>query len=416
MGAAMSLNGPLTDLNDQLDSETKADAKAAEEAKCWCKSVQSVLDDRLRTSESEVSELEHIRDSRFYENVGLNVEVKRHQEQIGDHEQSLQAANAIAEKGRKSHVNEKEETAQALKSLRKALDIVPKGNEVAGTLKGLESSFADKLEQATEEHDRRQSQFKDMNEAKGEMLKLARKSMDNKMRRLADGSVVIAQAKSDIAAYSAQREADYSLQSSLKSVCGEIADAATKREKQRQDAVIAISDQKVKDSQKAAMKAMNKVMLLKSKSVVKAEARCSKVLQMLGEEFQGDCSGVIERAEDAKRRADENLAGARKGAGDIMKLMDKSQAIQTGLTKMLSNQVMQAHLATSRGKLEDAIKTKVSTLGDTANADNKATPSLFDKVRAKAKESSLTDMKVVTSLQMGAATAGTAVVNAKKCK
>merc|ERR1719183_2549524 len=111
-----------------------------------------------------------------------------------------------------------------------------------------------------------------------------------KMRRLADGKVVIAQAKSDITAYTGQREADFALQSTLKSVCAELADAAANRAKQRQDTVIALSEAKAKAAETAAMKAMTKVMLLKSKSVVKGQARCSKVLQNLGEAFQGDCA------------------------------------------------------------------------------------------------------------------------------
>lgn len=412
--AALSLGGPLTDLDEQLASESKADAKAAEEAKCWCKGVQSALDDRLRNSDSEISELEHIRDARFYENVGLNVEVKQHQDQIADHTRSLQTSNAIVDKASKNHISEKEETTQALKQLRKAMDIVPKGNEVHGTLKGLEDSFASKLDEAQKDHDTREAQFKDMNSAKSEMLKLAKQSMNSKMRRLADGKQVIAQAKSDLAAYTLQRDADWALQGSLKSVCSDLADGATKREKERQDTVIAISEEKAKNAEKAAMKAMSKVMLLKSKSV--AKARCAKVLQALGGAFQGDCAGTRERAEDAKRRADDNLAGSKKAAKDIMTLMEKSTEIQAGLTKVFNKVIMSSHLATSRGSLESGIKSKVSALGKTADEDLKATTALFDKVRAKAKESTKADMKVVTSLQMGAAMASKAVVEAGKCK
>lgn len=415
--AASSLDGPLSDLNDKLEAEAKADAKVAEDAKCWCKDVQSVLDDRLRNSDSQISDLEHIRDARFYENVGLNVEVKQHGKQIDDHEQSLQAAGALASKATKAHGNEKEQTKQALKSLRNAIDIVPKGNEVHGVLQGLEDKFAAKLEDAQEEHDRRESQMKDVNEAKQEMLRLAKKSLNSKMRRVADGKVVIAQAKSDIAAFSQQRDSDYSLQASLRSVCDKVQDAATKRIKERQDAVIAISEQKATNAEKAAQKAMSKVMLLKSKAAVTSQSgSCSKMLDLLGESFQGDCSGVKERAEDAKRRADENLAGAKKSAADIMKLMDKSNSIQAGLTKMLSNVYMNSHLATTKGKLAAGIKSKIDALGDTANADKKETPGLFDQLRAKGKESTKADMKVVTSLQMGAATAGKAVVDAAKCE
>lgn len=414
--AALSLGGPLTDLNDQLENDSKADTKAAEEVKCWCKDVQAALDERLRNSDSEISELERIRDSRFYENVGLNVEVKQHKEQIDDHSQSLQTANALAEKSGKSHALEKAQTAQALKQLRKAMDIVPKGNEVHGTLKGLEESFSSKLEEAEQEHDRRQSQFQDMNEAKADMLKLAKRGLEMKMHRVAEGKVVIAQAKSDISAYTGQREADWALQASLRSVCDDIAGAAAKRLTMRQDAMIAISEEKAENAKTESMKAMSKVMLLKSKSVVTREAQCAKMLESLGASFKGDCDGVRERAEDAKRRADENLEGAKKNAKDIMTLMDKSHSIQSDLTKMLSNVKLNVHLATTKGKLASGVKSKISALGDAADADLKAAPSLFDKVRAKGKESTMKDMKVVTSLQMGAATAGQAVVEAGKCK
>jgi len=413
---AVSLGGPLTDLNDQLAEDTKKDAAAADNARCWCKKVKSVLDDRLRNSESEISELKTIKDSRFYENVGLHVQVKQHQKEIASNERSLQESNAIGNKASKSHASEKEETAQSLNSLRKALKIVPKGNEVHGVLKGLQDNFARKLEESKKEHVRREAQFKDMNSAKAEMLKLARKGMNMKQRRLADGEVVIAQAKSDIAAYTGQREADWALRGSLKSVCGDIADAATKREKQRQDTVIAISELKAANAQKAAQKAMSKVMLLKAKSVTTGQARCAKMLQALGDSFQGDCSGARDRAEDTKKHAMENLAGSRKAAKDLMDLMEKSKKIQADMSKMLSNVFMNSHLATMKGQLKGAVKAKISTLGDTANADKKATPALFNAVRAKAQVSTQADMKVVTTLQMGAATAAKALVDAGKCK
>jgi len=414
--AALSLVGPLTDLSDQLEAESKADAKAVDDAKCWCKDVQSAIDDRLRNSESETSELERVRDARFYENVGLNVEIKQHQEQIDDHSQSLNEADALSDKASKSHEEEKEQNTQAIASLAKALDLVPKDNQVHGVLQGLKDSFSNKLEEASKDHERQQSQMEDMNAAKTEMLKLARQSKNSKMKRLADGKVVIAQAKSDIAAYEGQREADFALKYKVKSVCDDIAEAGTKREKQRQDTVIAISEAKAKDAENAAMKAMQKVMLLKAKSHTQVEARCSKVLYSLWAAMEGDCEGVKERAEDAKRRADENLEGSKKAAKDIMDLMDKSKGIQAGIKEVLSQQVMSSHLAASKGQLQSGIKSKGSTLGDTADADLKATPGLFDEVRAKAKESTKADMKVVNSLQMAAATASKAVVDAGNCQ
>jgi len=412
--AASSLRGPLTALDEMVASETKADAKAVGDGKCWCKEMQSTLDERLRNSESEISELEHIRDARFYENVGLNVEVKQHKEQIASHSESLQTADALSSKSQKAHTGEKEDTTQALKQLRKAMDITPKNNEVHGALKGLEESFSSKLEAANEEHERRQAQNKDLREAKSEMLNLANHGLDMKLRRVADGQAVIAQAKSDISAYTVQRDADYSLQASLKNVCGKLEDAATNRLNQRQDATIAISEQKAQNAQDVSRKAMSKVMLLKSKSASKAS--CSKVLEILGTAFQGDCAGVRERAEDASRRAHDVLAASKKAAADIMALSDKSNRIEADMSKVLSNIKLNSHLATMKGKLDSVIKAKITTLGTTADSDLKALPSLFGELRAKAKDSTKGDMKVVTSVQMGAAKASQAVVNAGKCK
>merc|ERR1719327_2402215 len=110
----------------------------------------------------------------------------------------------------------------------------------------------------------------------------------------------------------------------------------------RQDAMIAISEEKAENAKTESMKAMSKVMMLKS--VVTREAQCAKMLESLGASFKGDCDGVRERAEDAKRRADENLEGAKKNAKDIMTLMDKSHSIQSDLTKMLSNVKLNVHL------------------------------------------------------------------------
>merc|ERR1719258_408217 len=138
--------------------------------------------------------------------------------------------------------------------------------------------------------------------------------------------------------------------------------------------MIAISEEKAENAKTESMKAMSKVMLLKSKSVVTREAQCAKMLESLGASFKGDCEGVKERAEDAKRRADENLEGSKKAAKDIMDLMDKSKGIQAGIKEVLSQQVMSSHLAASKGQLQSGIKSKVSTLGDTADADLKATP------------------------------------------
>lgn len=412
--AAISLGGPLADLNHQLQAESKADAEASDGVKCWCNDVQSALDERLRNSESEISDLERIRDSRFYENVRLNIEVKQHKEEIDDQTQSMAAADAIAGKHAMAHANEKEDTTQALKQLRQALGKVPQGSEVHGALQGLEDTFANNLENARQQHERRDAQFKDVSDAKGEMLKLARKGLRTKLHRVADGKVVIAQAKSEIAAYSAQRDADWSLQASLRRVCDDVANAATNREKQRRDIMIAISQANAKQAENAAMKAMQNVMLLKqSTSVGKTEFGRSKMLQALG--FQGDCAGVKEHAEDAKRRADGNLASAKKNARDIIDLMDKSHTIQADLEKMLGDIFMNTHLATMKNKLETDIKSKVSNFGDIAQADKKATPDLFNEVRAKGKKTTQADMKVVTSLQMGAATAGQAVVDANQC-
>jgi hypothetical protein len=324
--------------------ESKADAEATDDAKCWCKELQAALDTRLRESAAEIQELEQIRDARFYENVGLRIEVKQHKEQVNMHSQSLDEAVAINSKAKSAHGKDKEQTKQALDNLRKALQKVPKGGEVHGALQGLEDKFASNLEDAEKSRERRQSQFDDVKEAKTEMMRLAKEGANMKMRRLADGEVVIAQAKSDLSAFNAQQEADYELRGALKSSCGALLDAATNREKLRQDTMIAISESKVKSAEKSAMAAAGKVMLLRRTAATSSEAASSHVLETLGSSFRGDCAAARERAEDAKRRADEALDHARKAGKKLLDLVEKGSGIQTEISKALSNAFMKAHL------------------------------------------------------------------------
>jgi hypothetical protein len=421
LAVASTLRGPLTDLDEQIATESKADAEAAEEVKCWCKDLKETLDTRLRESAAEIQELETIRDTRYYENVGLKIQVKQHKDDVNLHSQSLGEADAINSKAHQSHSDEKEETQKALESLRLAIDKVPKGGEVHGTLQGLEEKFANKLQEAQEQHDRRQAQFEEVHAAKTEMMRLAKEGADMKMRRLADGELVIAQAKSEIAAFSAQQEADYALSASLKTVCNELSDSAAARLKQRQDAAIAISELKAKNAENVALAAaskISKVMLLRRAATAAIEhdtASSSGALAMLGASFKGDCVGARERAEDTKRRADEALAHAQKAGSDLMALVAKSDTIQAQSSKVLNEIVMNSHLATTKNTLADGIKTKVSALGETANTDLKAIPSLFNEIRAQGRKNAEADHKVVVSLQSAAASASKALVDANEC-
>jgi len=417
LSAALSLTGPLWDITEQLEAEQTKDDKAADDARCWCKSVQSTLDDRLRNSKSEIPNLKTLRDSAKFGNVRLRIEINSDQKAIAEHSSSLSTSSALNEKATASHAQEKVDTAKSLESLKDALKLVDKPSQAHGVLKGLQDSFAAKLAASKESEQTRRSQSKDLSSAKTDMLKATQRSLETKVQRLASEKVVKAQAESDMAAYEGQSEADYNLQGVLTNSCEKLAAASAERQRQRQQLNIALSEEKAKVANDVAMKAMSKVLLLKSKSVVTSEGRCAKVLETLGSEFQGDCADAQERAEETKSRADENLENARKSSRELMDVVAKSSQFQADMNSVLSNVFMNIHLAIQHNpKLPAALKTKLDAYGKQAQSDNKAAPALYNAVRTASKKSTMADMKVVTSLQMGAATAGTAVVEAKRCK
>lgn len=416
-GTAAALWTSSFDLDEVLTAQGKADKDASERAECWCKEVKELVSSRLSAAEVDKNNLEHLRTSQGFENDRLRQEVAQRSEEVASHSQSLDTMGSIADKSTSAHADEHAELKASLRSVHKAIDALGEhaGGEVANVLHRLKENFSKKLNASKSRSEGDQSHYEGLRDGKEEMLRLAKRATTETKSRLAAGNVVVAQSSSQIAALEGQAAADGPLMAAVRSLCDNLEAQATERQSKRQSALVATSQAKAEEAQARSMKAALKVMMLsrynKTAGLKTSSVRAGKI----DEGAKGDCAGVLERAEDTKRRAAESLDGAKDSAGKLMALIDQSNEIEAGLGKMLQNMFMETHLAESRGALVEKVKNAVSALGESAQADLKSLAQPFADLRSLGKTSSLADHKLVVELQSALADASMAVVDAKRC-
>jgi len=231
------------DLSDTIEQEGSEDSKASEGVACWCRELEEKLDERSREASSEVNFLTTLRDQKHFENSGLRIEVQKHQHEAVQHQQSLDEGSALASAAAADHASDREFHEDALRSLGKALDVIPEGTggEVRGALEALNSSFASRLREAREAHQLRAGAHEDALRAKGQMLRLAHEGARAAQDRLQAGEGTVAGANAKLSAYAAQQQADAALRAAAQSLCGTVQDGAQARQQLRQQALIAIS-------------------------------------------------------------------------------------------------------------------------------------------------------------------------------
>jgi len=346
------------DIGEKLAAETAADDAASENAKCWCKDLQETLASRAREAEFELRHLDNQKSKGDTDNNVLRLEVAAHQAEASQHQQSLDSNAAIANKTQLSYEEGKAFHETALKSVRKAMDALPdgKGGDVRGALRGLEQSFAKKLDEVK---DKQGSKLAGLREAKAEMLRLAREAEGEKTRRLADGVRAVEQASIQYDRFTAQSDADRALNSAMQSRCTTLSSEAVERKRLRQQAIMAVSQAKVNVAEAAAAKASSKLVLFSS-----AASKSSRILA----EDDGDA---------------------------LVALMARSSEVQGEMAKMLSAVVLDAHLLDSRSGVDAAVKAALAKLGQEAGTNLRSLPHLFDAVRAAGGKSSEADRMLV---------------------
>jgi len=430
------------DLGAWLTAEAESDAAVADKCGCWCKEIQEIVSGRTSAAQTQIRQLESSKNSQYYRNQQLRLEVANYEAQVNEHSDSLGTAKSLATRASSDHQDEQANTEAALKGVRKAIDAVPEGtnSRVHGALRTLEDHWEGKLQELKDEHETRQSQFQGLHETKSEMLRLAKEGAATRQQRLSEGLAEVAEASGQIDAYGAQQQADGSLGVALKDLCSKLADDATKRKQKRQEAVIAVSEARAAEAEQAAMHSRlgtsflgrasrsraaginsnrTGISLLHSAARV-GHSGAAEVGQrhtaVRVDTFQrGNCDVAQEHAEFDKQRAEESLESARKSAADLMHSVDRGQEMQQALGQMLHGMTIDALNAQNSGNLSPKVKAAVSELFGTAQAQLSSLSASFDAVRAKGRESSLEDHKLVTELTKVTASAAEALIRAKEC-
>lgn len=350
------------DLSEKVEQEGSDDSKASEGVACWCRELEEKLDERSREASSEVNFLTTLRNQKHFENSGLRIEVQKHQHEAAQHQQSLDEGGALADAAAADHASDREFHENALRSLGKALDVIPEGTggEVRGALEALNSSFADKLREARAEHQHRASAHEDALKAKEEMLRLAHEGAQAAQERLQAGEGTVADASTKLSAYEAQQQADAALRAAAQSLCGTVEDGAQARRQLRQQALIAISQAAVVEAQAVAAKAH---------------------------------AGLVLAAAAANERS------RAAGTAGLDALVARSSDLESKLALALTNTVSTAQAA-QMGTLhaEGAVRDAIVKLGDKVESDLQAMQPLFSAVRTAGHKSSEADLALESAL------------------
>jgi len=349
------------DLSDTIEQEGSEDSKASEGVACWCRELEEKLDERSREASSEVNFLTTLRDQKHFENSGLRIEVQKHQHEAVRHQQSLDEGSALASAAAADHASDREFHEDALRSLGKALDVIPEGTggEVRGALEALNSSFASRLREAREAHQLRAGAHEDALRAKGQMLRLAHEGARAAQDRLQAGEGTVAGANAKLSAYAAQQQADAALRAAAQSLCGTVQDGAQARQQLRQQALIAISQA----------------------AVVAAQAVAAK-----------STAGLVLVA------AANDRSGAARAAG-LDALVARSTELESRLALALTNAVSTTR-AVQMGILhaDGAVKDAIVKVGAKVESDLQAMQPLFSAARAAGHKSSEADLTLESAL------------------
>lgn len=354
LAAALSVTQSGGDLSEALEKEASADASATQKAICWCKDLKSELQSRIDGSSQEAERLRNQGKTRTFENEQLKLQIKDFEDEASEHKQSLDAASSIASRNEASRDKEVEFHEGALKSLRKAMAVIPPGSgaQVRGALQGLEQNFQDKLEKLKDDD---QSGFEDLQKKKQEMLHLANKGATTKRARLAEGNAYVARVKARASLLEAQGEADVSTRSAAEKVCQTVEAQGKERERLRQEAVIAISNANVAAAQAAQQQATSAVVLAQQAAITMASS--------------------------------------------LEQLVQESEQVEEGIAQILGQIVVTAHVAQYQPSVPSAVKAAIEKLAEEAKGNRDGMPKLFQDLRTAARESLNADKKLALDAQ-----------------
>jgi len=363
------------DLRDTLEAQSTADGDVSEEAACWCNKLKDTLNSRSRETESQLQYMRNEQSRRHFENEALRSEVAGHEAEAEEHQQSLDSGASINSKAHASYEEEKGFHESALKSVRKAMEVIPDGSggEVMGALRGLEQTFSDKMEDAQAQHESRDQGLLD---SKAEMLRLAKSAAATKSKRLSDGVAAVAQAKARVSLYDEQSSADASLGTSVENLCTSLTTDREMRERLWQDAILAYSQAEAEKASALATKSMSRLAFFK---------RTSK--------FSSDKSNLR-----ATLSSEGHAAHTMKDDSDLESFMSRSKVVQAKIIQMLGVVLSDVRLVDQSSNADEHLKRAVEELCKTAAANAEPLPSLFEAVRSVGQRSMTIDKKIAAEM------------------
>jgi len=348
-----------TDFAARLQAEGEEDAAAGRAAGCWCEELGEALEWRERDTDSQLRFLNTQGKIAKIDNQKLRHQVSGHIAEAERHQQSLDTHSAITGRKNKDYEDEREFHESALKGIREAIGVIPEGSggQVRGALRGLEQTFSDKLEESTAEQKRQANGLQD---AKRELLRLAKEGAKAKQKRLAKGLQDVERTSAQAALYSERRDADLALGNARRTLCSSVEEALATRLRLRQQALIAFSKADAEVAQAAAARA------------------ASKVVALVG--GQANATAMVSK-------------GAATGP-DFQRILGRTNKIEAGLMKVLDLSAYNGHSVASSGRVNKDVKSAVASLQNEVDANLEATPGLFAAVRSTGQKSLEVDTRM----------------------
>jgi len=328
--------------------------------------LDEALDWRKRDTDSQLRFLETQGTIAKLENQKLRHQVAGHLAEAEQHQQSLDTHTAITGRSNKAYEEEREFHESALKSIHKAIGVIPEGSggEVRGALRGLASTFSDKLDESAAEQKR---QANGVSDAKRELLRLAKEGAKAKQQRLAKGLKDVERTTAQAALYSERRDADLALGDARRTLCNSVEQGLSARTRLRQQALIAFSTADAEAAQAAAARAASKVVALVGSGKARSHSG-------------GNATAAVSRGSSA--------------GPDFERIMGRTKKIEAGLMKALDLSKYNGHSITTSGRLNKDVKSAVASLQKEVDANLEAMPKLFAAVHSSGQKSLKVDARM----------------------
>jgi len=284
----------LEDMKKQLDKEQDADQEIYEKLGCWCTTNDKEKSKAITDAEAKLVNLGSSIDRLTAQSAQLKVEIEGLKKEVAQNQQSLNTATAIRERQFAQFNVEEKEMLQAIQSLGAAIVVLskhhksalvdkhafssvavllnqhqeilrgaitprqrkvlasfsqnaeskyqPQSGQIFGILSQMKETFETNLAQTRAEEQSNKQLYVDLKVAKESVIAAGQGSINEKTQLVADTDVSLSQSKQDRDDTNASLTADQKFLVQVKKKCSETDAEWTKRQKLRQEEIVACSE------------------------------------------------------------------------------------------------------------------------------------------------------------------------------